>query len=60
LENIPNAFAILHAKLPNSGYPFQELTGAGVALKLAQALFTRRMANSLYAPRKCLGLIKKS
>lgn len=42
-EKIPKAFAILHPKLPNCGYPFPDLTGAGVALKLAQALFARRM-----------------
>lgn len=41
-EKIPQAFAILHPKLTDSGYPFADLTGAGVALKLAQALlFTR-------------------
>ncbi len=37
-SEIPKAFAILHPKMPNCGYPFTELTGAGVALKLAQAL----------------------
>lgn len=35
---LPNAVALLHPKLRDCGYPFSELTGAGVALKLAQAL----------------------
>ncbi len=36
-EKIPNAYAILHPK-HDPNYPFKELTGAGVALKLAHAL----------------------
>lgn len=36
--HLPNAVALLHPKLPGCGYPFSELTGAGVALKFAQAL----------------------
>lgn len=32
------AIAILHPKAENTNYPFPELTGAGVALKFAQAL----------------------
>lgn len=55
-EKIPNAFAILHPKLPNVGYPFTELTGAGVALKLAQALFLTRMKNPEEEIRKLLDL----
>lgn len=35
------ARAIIHPKQPNCPYPCKEITGAGVALKLAQALHTK-------------------
>ncbi len=37
-DNIPPAFAILHPKVENETYPDRELTGSGVAYKLACAL----------------------
>ncbi len=35
---IPDAFAVLDPKRPDCDYPFKELSGCGVALKLAQAV----------------------
>jgi len=39
LETIPPAVAVVDPKLPHSSFPFSELAGVGVALKLLEALF---------------------
>ncbi len=40
LDAMPDAFAVVHPRRPDSAYPFGELCGAGVAFKLAWRLAT--------------------
>lgn len=37
---LPDAYALVHPRLPGGGYPFGDLCGAGVAFKLAWRLMT--------------------
>ena len=37
-DALPPAYAVISPKLPESGYPFQELAGVGLAFKLAHGL----------------------
>mgnify|MGYP001574593578 FL=1 len=64
-EILPKAYATLHPKLPDSKYPFKDLTGAGVAFKLAEALFKTRLNDEKKAQQEteklldlaCMGTI---
>ncbi|MCX6763908.1 MAG: single-stranded-DNA-specific exonuclease RecJ [Candidatus Moranbacteria bacterium] len=40
-EKIPEALAVINPHQKNSGYPFPDLAGVGVALKLAEALYQK-------------------
>jgi len=46
-ETLPDAYAIIHPRHPLGSYPFDELSGAGVALKLAAALLGELPVESL-------------
>lgn len=56
-ENIPGAFAIINPKMENSGYPFSDLAGVGVAFKLAQAVFQKLMPEKKEHVRWMLDLV---
>lgn len=51
-SKIPNCIATLNPKLINSTYPNRELTGVGVAFKLAHAITNQLIENEEISPSK--------
>ena len=60
-EDLPPAYALVNPKRRDCAYPFKELAGVGVALKLVQALFRRLDGKSgawlEYLDLVCLGTV---
>jgi len=48
--DLPDAFAVIHPRHPDSEYPFGELCGAGVAYKLAWRLATMHCKSDRVSP----------
>ena len=48
---LPDAAAVVHPRLPGGAYPFGDLSGSGVALKLAWALCQRASGAKKVSPR---------
>ncbi len=51
LDDMPDAYAVVHPRRPDSTYPFGELCGAGVAYKLAWRLATLHCDSDKVTPK---------
>lgn len=50
-ETLPSADVLVHPRLPGTNYPFGELSGSGVAFKLAWALCQRASGTTKVTPQ---------
>jgi len=50
-DRLPNAQVLVHPRLPGGSYPFGDLSGSGVAFKLAWALCQRASGAAKVTPR---------
>jgi single-stranded-DNA-specific exonuclease len=56
-EKTPQAFAIINPHQKNSGYPFADLAGVGVAFKVAQAIYEKLMPEKKEQTKWMLDLV---
>jgi len=50
IDDLPDAFAVVHPRRPDSAYPWGELCGAGVAYKLAWRMATMHAGQHTVSP----------
>lgn len=56
-ENLPGCFAVINPHAKDSGYPFRDLAGVGVAFKLVQALYQKFIPEKLEMTKWLLDLV---
>lgn len=56
-KNLPLAYAIINPHKDDSGYPFKDLAGVGVAFKVAQAIFREFLPKKIEQTKWMLDLV---